>query len=167
MLSRHQIAPTKLEWAMIKRVMQYLSGTKHYGLTYEAKSEGLVVYSDASLGDSKNSLTTCGFVIELYGDSVAWKTHKQTSVGLSTCEAEYLSMSDACQDLMSLHNSIKFIVRREMYPMTLYCDNIYIRSTEQGENFKSSETWLYLFKIMKKTQKPIFSAIYANLQKLF
>ena len=24
------------------------------------------------------------------------------------------------------------------------------RSTEQGENFKSSETWLYLFKIMKK-----------------
>ena len=35
------------------------------------------------------------------------------------------------------------------------------RSTEQGENFKSSETWLYLFKIMKKTQKPIFSAIYA------
>ena len=26
------------------------------------------------------------------------------------------------------------------------------RSTEQGENFKSSETWLYLFKIMKKTE---------------
>ena len=49
-------------------------------------------------------------------------------------------------------------------------NNIYMgnfRSTEQGENFKSSETWLYLFKIMKKTQKPIFSAIYANVQKLF
>ena len=29
------------------------------------------------------------------------------------------------------------------------------RSTEQDENFKSSETWLNLFKIMKKTQKPI------------
>ena len=41
------------------------------------------------------------------------------------------------------------------------------RSTEQGENFKSSETWLNLFKIMKKTQKPIFSAIYTNVQKLF
>ena len=41
------------------------------------------------------------------------------------------------------------------------------RSTEEGENFKSSETWLYLFKIMKKIQKPIFSAIYANVQKLF
>ena len=31
-LSRHQVAPTNLEWAMVKRVMQYLSGTKHYGL---------------------------------------------------------------------------------------------------------------------------------------
>ena len=123
-LSRHQIAPTKLEWAMIKRVMQYLSGTKHYGLTYVAKSEGLVVYSDASLGDSKNLLTTSGFVIKLYGDSVAWRTHKQTSVGLSTFEAEYVAMSEACQDLMSLHNSIKFIVRREMYIMTVYCDNL-------------------------------------------
>ena len=42
------------------------------------------------------------------------------------------------------------------------------RSTEQGENFKSSETWLNLFKIMKKkTQKTIFSAIYANVNTLF
>ena len=34
-----------------------------------------------------------------------------------------------------------------------------------AQNFKSSETWLNLFKIMKKTQKPIFSAIYANVEK--
>ena len=49
--------------------------------------------------------------------------------------------------------------------MKLYIYNF--RSTEQGENLKSSETWLYLFKIMKKTQKLIFSAIHANVQKLF
>ena len=40
------------------------------------------------------------------------------------------------------------------------------RSSEQGENFKCSESWLNLFKIMKKRQKPIFSAMYANVQKL-
>ena len=123
-LSRHQIAPTNLEWAMVKRVMQYLSGTKQYGLTYEAKSEGLVVYKDASLSDSKNSLTTCGFVIKIYGDAVAWRTHKQASVALSTCQAEYVAMSEACQDLMSLHNTIKCIVVRDMYPMTVFCDNL-------------------------------------------
>ena len=41
------------------------------------------------------------------------------------------------------------------------------RSTEQGENFKSSETWLYLFKIMIKTQKPIISAIYGHISRTF
>ena len=35
-----------------------------------------------------------------------------------------------------------------------------------AQNFKSSETWLNLFKIMEKTQKPIFRAIYANVEKL-
>ena len=69
-LSRHQIEPTKVEWNMTKRVLQYLSGTRNLGLIYRAKSEGLVGYSDASLSDYKNSMTTCGFVIKFFGDSV-------------------------------------------------------------------------------------------------
>ena len=56
-LSRNQIDPSDQEWNMAKRVMQYLSGTKHYGLTYKAESEGIIGYSDASLSDCKNSLT--------------------------------------------------------------------------------------------------------------
>ena len=35
-----------------------------------------------------------------------------------------------------------------------------------AQNFKSSETWLNFFKIMKKTPKPIFSAIYANVDHI-
>ena len=123
-LSRHQIKPTSVEWNMAKRVLQYLSGTRHLGLTYRAKSEGMVGFSDASWSDCKNSLTTCGFVIRFFGDSVAWKTHKQSGVALSTCEAEYVAMSEACQQLMSLHNSVNFILRQNLYPMTLYCDNM-------------------------------------------
>ena len=67
---------------MAKQVMQYLSGSKHYGLTYKAKSDGIISYSDASLSDYKISLTTCGLVIKMFGDDVAWRTHKQTRVAL-------------------------------------------------------------------------------------
>ena len=84
----------------------------------------MVGYSDASLSDCKNSQPTCGFVIKFFGDSVAWRTHKQSGVALSTCEAEYVAMSEACQKLMSLHNSVNFILRQNLYPMTLYCDNM-------------------------------------------
>ena len=55
---------------------------------------------------------------------MAWKTHKQSCVGLSTCQAEYVAMSEACQELMSLHNSISFVIRQKMYLITLLCDNM-------------------------------------------
>ena len=123
-LSRHQIDPSDNEWNMATRVMQYLSGSKQYGLTYRAKSDGLVGYSDSSLTDCKNSLTTCGFVIKMFGDTVAWRTHIQKGVALSTCQAEYVAMSEACQEMMSIHNSVKFVIGQNLYPMNLFCDNM-------------------------------------------
>ena len=50
--------------------------------------------------------------------------NEQSSVALSTCQAEYVAMSEACQELMSLHNSVSFIVRQNLYPTKLYCDNM-------------------------------------------
>ena len=91
--SRHQVNRTMLEWEMVKKVFQYLSGTRHYTLTSKAEEDKMDGFSDDSLTDCKNSLTTCGFVIRLFGDSVAWRTHKQSSVALSTCQAEYVAMS--------------------------------------------------------------------------
>ena len=41
------------------------------------------------------------------------------------------------------------------------------RSTEQGENFKSSETWLYLFKIMKKKNRNQFLVRYMQMFKSY
>ena len=83
-------------------------------------------YSGASFADCKNSLTTSGFVIKLNGDSVAWKTHKQSYVALSTCQAEYVAMSDACQEMMSLHNSLKLVLDKSLMPMTLCSIHAYI-----------------------------------------
>lgn len=89
-LSRHQVNPTTFEWNMVKRVFQYLSGTRDYEVIFRNTSKNMTAYSDASLSDCKNSLTTCGYVIKLFGDAVAWRTHKQQSVALSTCQAEYM-----------------------------------------------------------------------------
>lgn len=123
-LSRHQVNPTVQEWNMVKRVFQYLSGTRNHELIYNRTDEGLIAYSDASLADCKNSLTTCGYVIRLFGNTVAWRTHKQQSVALSTCQSEYVAMSETCQESMSLHNSVAIMLERNLYPLTLYCDNM-------------------------------------------
>lgn len=79
-------------------------------------------FSDASFADCNGSLTTCGYVINLYGDAIIWRTHKQPYVALSTCQAEYVAMSEACQELISLSNSLKLVLNNSFYPMTLWCD---------------------------------------------
>ena len=105
-LSRHQNNMTRTEWDMIKQVFGYLKGTRTLGLTYLGKTNDVQAFSDASFADCRNSRTTSGFVVKLYGDSVAWRMCKQNYVALSTCQAEFVSMSDACQELMSLNNSL-------------------------------------------------------------
>lgn len=122
-LSRHQVNLTVEEWNMVKRVFQYLSGTKNYGLIFLNTSENMTIYSDASLSDCSNSITTCGYMIRLFGNAVACRTHKQQSVALSTCQAEYVAMSEACQEAMSLHNSVSIMLEKNLYPITLRCDN--------------------------------------------
>lgn len=131
-LSRHQVNPKESDWRMVTRIFQYLSGTRKYALTYKAKINEMAAYSDASLSDCKNSLTTCGFIITLFGDPIAWRTHKQSSVALSTCQSEYVAMSETSQELMSLHNSIQFILGENLYPMTLFCDNLAAQVCAKG-----------------------------------
>jgi len=61
---------------MIKRVFSYLKGTRTLGLNYSGRSNDLQAYSDASFADCKESRTTSGFVIKLFGDSITWRTRK-------------------------------------------------------------------------------------------
>jgi len=103
---RHQMNPTDDDWRRVERVFRYLKRTSRIGLTYLGQKENLQSYSDASFADRKNLLTTGGYLIQSFGDTIAWKTHKQNYVALSTCEAEYLSMSEAGKDLIATDNSL-------------------------------------------------------------
>ena len=122
-LSRHQVNPTDDEWTMVERVFRYLKGTKSLGLRYLGKGDKLEGFSDASFADCKGSITTCGFVIKLFGDTISWKTKKQTYVSLSTCEAEYIAMSYASREMMSIVNSLELVIETPLLPFTIWCDN--------------------------------------------
>ena len=122
-LSRHQLNPTNNEWQMVKQVFRYLKDTKGLGLTFVGKQNNMEAYLHASFADCKGSLTTCGYILKLYGDAVAWKTRKQSYVALSTCKAEYVAKSEACQELIALDTSLRLILNTTFCPITLWCDN--------------------------------------------
>ncbi|XP_023245158.1 uncharacterized protein LOC111642855 [Copidosoma floridanum] len=122
-LSRHQINPTEEDRQMVKRVFRYLNGTRKKELTLKGSTEIMTAYSDASFADYKDSHPTSRYVIKLFGDSVSWRTHEQTYVSLLTCQAEYIAMSEACQELMALRNTLTAMLNITLYHMTVWCDN--------------------------------------------
>ena len=122
-LSWHQVSPSEKDWKMIKRVFRYLKGTKSLYLRYSGEADSMETFSDASFADCKDARTTCGFVVKIVGDAICWRTHKQPYVSLSTCEAEYVTMSEACREVVSLYNSIRLILDSSLLPITLWCDN--------------------------------------------
>lgn len=100
---------------MVERVFRYLIGTRDLSI--------MEAFTDASFADCKGSLTTCGYLIRLFGDPIAWRSHKQSYVALSTCQAEYVAMSEACQEIIALCKTIENIFNRGFYPVLLHCDN--------------------------------------------
>ncbi len=70
-LSRSQVSPTLNDWEDVKRLLQYIKGTKHLGLKYTGQTDGLQAMTDSSYCDWSDSTSTSGFIIQLYGDTIA------------------------------------------------------------------------------------------------
>lgn len=103
-LARHLNNPRRVHWLAALRVLKYLKGTSEYSLNYQRQEEPtLVAYSDADwAGDINTRRSTTGFVFTLCGAAVAWRTKLQTSVALSTCEAELMALSDTTREAVFL-----------------------------------------------------------------
>lgn len=123
MLSRRQIEPTEEDVTMLLRVFRYLAGTRELGLRYSGNKNEFEAFSDASFGDCSDRKSTGGYIIRLFGDTVGWRSHKQSWVALSTCEAEYVEMSITCQEIITLSWTLNRILNTNMLPASLWYDN--------------------------------------------
>lgn len=112
-------------WKSAKRVLSYLKGTSTTALQYSRDGEAtLVGYADADWAADKNDRKSVfGYIFMLAGSAIAWKTKKQESVALSTCEAEYYAMSEAAQEATYLRRILNFLQVNISQPTTIYIDN--------------------------------------------
>ena len=79
--------------------MRYLKGTRDYGLIFKVGAMDLEGYSDADwAGDTGDRKSTSGYVYKISAAPVSWESKKQSSVSLSTSEAEYIALSLAIQE---------------------------------------------------------------------
>ena len=60
-------------------------------------------YSDADwAGDLGDRKSTSGYLYQISGGAVTWRSKKQSCVALSTAEAEYMALSSAAQEAVWL-----------------------------------------------------------------
>jgi len=80
-----------------------LRGTSNACLQFGKSRDGLVGYVDSDYAsdlDKRRSLT--GYVFTIGGCAVSWKASLQATVALSTTEAEYMAISNACKEAIWL-----------------------------------------------------------------
>ena len=84
-----------------KHVLRYLKGTIDRNLVFRKSEEPLCISSfcDADWGASEDrrNITGYGFRRSRDGPLISWKSRKQPTIALSTCEAEYMSLAAAVQ----------------------------------------------------------------------
>jgi len=94
-------------WVAAKHVLRCLKGTAD--LECNKKSDvnlKLVAYSNADLAvdlNDRHSITACCFSLSRNVSVVSWKSKKQQTVALSTCE--YMALSATAQESLYLTNA--------------------------------------------------------------
>jgi len=101
-LSRFMSCPEEDHMRAAKRVLRCLRGTTRLGLVYSG-SELLQGFVDADwAGDIDGRRSTTGFVFTCNGGAIAWASKRQSTVAISTAEAEYVAAAMATKEALWL-----------------------------------------------------------------
>ena len=127
-LSQHLSCPDAADWAMLKHVFQYVKRTLSHKLMFRKSTTNLRInaFCDADWASSlKDRHSITGYYISLtdVGPPISWKSKKQTSVALSTCEAEYMSLSITCQEVIYLTRLANELLPSHVQPAIIRNDN--------------------------------------------
>nr|KAJ0197446.1 hypothetical protein LSAT_V11C700383020 [Lactuca sativa] len=122
--ARFQANPKESHLMAVKRIFRYLKGTQNLVLWYPCDSSfELFGYTDSDYAgcnlDKKSTSGGCHF---LGNRLISCSSKKQTSVAISTAEAEYVGAGRCCAQLLWIQNQLlDYGIKFSKTP--IYCDN--------------------------------------------
>lgn len=138
--SRFQGCASVEHWNYLKRVLRYIKGTLDLKLVYTTQqmSSMLVGYVDADWANDVNDRKSItGYVIQVFGSTVSWLSRKQSTVSLSSTEAEYIALCYAACEIIWLQQFLIEIGMNLEFPTIVYEDNqACIRIAEEPREHK-------------------------------
>nr|GEY89359.1 copia protein [Tanacetum cinerariifolium] len=106
--ARYQAKPTEKHLKEVKRFFHYLRGTVNTGLWY-TKDSGfeLIGFSYADYAGCKDTFKSTSGGAQFLGEKlVSWSSKKQDCMAMSTAEAEYVSLSACCAQVLWMRTQL-------------------------------------------------------------
>jgi hypothetical protein len=124
-VSRFLENPGKEHWNAVKRILRYVHGTQNCGLVLTGNGKLQVSgYADADYAgciDSRRSTSGCAILL---GDNcISWRSKRQPSVALSTCEAEYMALCESVKEVIWLRMLLDELGLPQVNPSKILEDN--------------------------------------------
>eukprot|EP00253_Pinus_taeda_P029850 PITA_29850 len=96
-LSQFMSTPFESHWVGAKSVLRYLCGTVNYGILYTHTSDvTLVGFSDSDwVGNLDDQRSITSYTFSIGSGIIAWSIKKQSTLALSSCEAQYQALCAA------------------------------------------------------------------------
>ena len=109
LLARFNSNPGETHWKAVKHLFRYIQGTLDFRITYSKSSpttpHRFLTYADANHGGCPDSgKSTGGYLVMMNGGPVSWKSKLQTTVALSTTEAEYVAAVEGGKEIKWMRN---------------------------------------------------------------
>ena len=125
-VSRYMHNPGKGHWQAVKWILRYIQKTVDVGLLFKQDNtlgKGVIGYVDSDYaGDLDKRRSTTGYVFTLAGGPISWKSTLQSTVALSTTEAEYMAVTEAVKEAIWLQGMAKTLGLVQEH-INVYCDS--------------------------------------------
>nr|GEY17483.1 copia protein [Tanacetum cinerariifolium] len=121
---RYQACPTEKHLKDVKRIFRYLRQSINMGLWY-SKDSGfeLIAYADADHAGCNDDCKSTSGGIQFLGEKlVSWSSKKQDYIAMSYAEAEYVSLSACCAQVIWMRTQLLDCVFR-YHKILIYCDS--------------------------------------------
>ena len=124
--------PSLEHYTAVKRVIRYVKGTKQYGITYRKNSPRHIGpedsnlfygFSDAAFANAEDKRSISRHVFLSNGGAITWGLKKQSTIALSSTEAEYVALSEASREAMWLRHIYGELGFIQKEPILLLGDN--------------------------------------------
>ncbi|CAM8880721.1 unnamed protein product [Rhodiola kirilowii] len=106
--SSPRVDPTLYRGMIVKRILRYLKGTDDLCLFYPRGGDlRLAAYTDADYAGCKTDRKSTSGMAQYFGPClISWASKKQSSIVVSTAEAEYIAAAACCAQLLWIRQQL-------------------------------------------------------------